>query len=158
MTKRMTSACIGVALIAAGSSIAFTAQARTSSSSASGARACLTAPARNLLARIEKQFGTMQIVSTCRPGATIAGTGQVSRHASGNAIDFDAGGRKAAVIQWLIANHHSGGTMTYPNMNHVHADIGPRFVSLAGGRSRAAVGPASGWQRPMGLGVGSSGN
>ena len=55
----------------------------------------------------------MQIISTCRPGARIAGSGRISRHASGNAIDFSAGGRKGAVVRWLIANHKSGGTMTY---------------------------------------------
>lgn len=93
-------------------------------------RSCLTGAARALLGRIEAQFGTMQIISTCRPGARIAGTGRISRHASGNAIDFNAGSRKGAVVRWLIANHKSGGTMTYRGMSHVHVDIGPRFVSL----------------------------
>ena len=98
-------------------------------------RGCLTSAARALLGRIESQFGAVQIVSTCRPGARIAGTGRVSRHASGNAVDFNAGGRKAAVVRWLIANHRSGGTMTYAGMSHIHVDIGPRFVSLnSGGR------------------------
>jgi hypothetical protein len=100
-------------------------------------RACLTRPARALLARIEGQFGPVQIVSTCRPGARVAGTGRISRHASGNAIDFKAGARKGAIVRWLIANHHSGGTMTYARMSHIHVDIGPRFVSLnAGARYR----------------------
>jgi hypothetical protein len=100
-------------------------------------RACLTRPARALLARIEGQFGPVQVVSTCRPGARIAGTGRISRHASGNAVDFNAGPRKAAIVRWLIANHHTGGTMTYARMSHIHVDIGPRFVSLnAGARYR----------------------
>ncbi len=68
-------------------------------------RACLTRPARALLARIESQFGPVQVISTCRPGARVAGTGRISRHASGNAVDFNAGGRKGAVVRWLIANH-----------------------------------------------------
>jgi uncharacterized protein YcbK (DUF882 family) len=72
----------------------------------------------------------MQLISTCRPGARIAGSGRISRHASGNAIDFSARGRKGAVVRWLIANHKRGGTMTYSNMSHVHVDIGPHFVSL----------------------------
>jgi len=99
-------------------------------------RGCLTSAARALLGRIEAQFGGVQIVSTCRPGARIAGTGRISRHASGNAVDFNApGGRKAAIVRWLIANHKSGGTMTYAGMNHIHVDIGYRFVSLnSGGR------------------------
>lgn len=95
-------------------------------------RSCLTSAARDLLARIEAEFGNMRVVSTCRPGATIAGTGRPSRHANGNAVDFDAGGRKAEILAWLIANHHDGGIMTYPAMDHVHVDIGSRFVSITG--------------------------
>ena len=97
-------------------------------------RACLTPAARALLDRIEQKFGPVKVMSTCRPGATIAGTGRRSQHASGNAVDFDAGTRKAAILEWLIANHRSGGIMTYAGMEHIHVDIGPRFVSLAGGR------------------------
>ena len=97
-------------------------------------RSCLSVAARQLIDRIEAQFGAMRLVSTCRAGATIAGTGRVSRHASGNAIDFDAGRNKHAVADWLVANHRAGGTMTYPDMDHIHVDIGPHFVSLAGGR------------------------
>jgi type IV secretory pathway VirB10-like protein len=97
---------------------------------AGASRNCLTPAARALLGRIEAQFGAMQIISTCRPGARIAGSGRISRHASGNAIDFSAGGRKGAVVRWLIANHKSGGTMTYSDMSHIHVDIGPHFVSL----------------------------
>jgi len=96
-------------------------------------RSCLTSSARALLGRIESQFGAVQIISTCRPGARIAGTGRVSRHASGNAVDFNAGGRKAAIVRWLIANHKSGGTMTYAGMSHIHVDIGYHFVSLGSG-------------------------
>jgi hypothetical protein len=96
-------------------------------------RSCLTPGARALLERIEEKFGPVQVVSTCRPGATIAGTSYQSRHASGNAVDFKAGSRKAEIVDWLIANHHSGGTMTYPDMDHVHVDIGRHFVSIAGG-------------------------
>ena len=99
-------------------------------------RGCLTPAARGLLNRIEAQFGAVQVISTCRPGAKIRNTGRPSRHASGNAVDFNAGGRKAQIIAWLRANHHSGGTMTYARMNHIHVDIGPRFVSLNHGGRR----------------------
>lgn len=102
----------------------------------SASRSCLTSAAQALLGRIEAQFGSIQLVSTCRPGARVAGSGRVSRHASGNAIDFNAGGRKGAVVQWLIANHASGGTMTYRGMSHIHVDVGPRFVSLGSGGGR----------------------
>jgi uncharacterized protein YgiM (DUF1202 family) len=101
-------------------------------------RACLTSSARTLLERIEEKFGPVKLVSTCRPGATIAGSGRPSRHASGNAVDFDAGSRKAEIIEWLIANHRDGGTMTYADMNHIHIDIGPHFVSIAGGQHWAS--------------------
>jgi uncharacterized protein YcbK (DUF882 family) len=101
------------------------------------ARTCLTPSARALLARIEGQFGPVRIISTCRPGAVIAGTGRPSRHASGNAIDFNApAGRKPEVVSWLIANHHSGGVMTYASMGHIHVDIGRRFVALNSGGAR----------------------
>jgi hypothetical protein len=101
-------------------------------------RTCLTPRARALLERIEEKFGPVKLVSTCRPGATIAGTGRISKHASGNAVDFDAGSRKGQIVEWLIANHHDGGTMTYADMNHIHVDIGPHFVSIAGGRHWAS--------------------
>ena len=102
---------------------------------AGAGRGCLQPQARALLSRIEGQFGSVQLISTCRPGAVIAGSGKPSKHRYGLAIDFNAGGRKGAIVSWLIANHHSGGTMTYSGMNHIHVDIGPRFVSL-GSRSR----------------------
>jgi Bacterial SH3 domain/Peptidase M15 len=101
-------------------------------------RTCLTPSARALLQRIEAKFGPVKLVSTCRPGAMIAGTGRPSRHASGNAVDFDAGPRKGAIVEWLIANHHEGGTMTYADMGHIHVDIGPYFVSIAGGQHWAS--------------------
>jgi hypothetical protein len=113
-------------------------RAVVSRASAGTSRGCLTPSARALLGRIEGKFGAVKIISTCRPGATIAGSGRPSRHASGNAIDFDAGGRKAQIVSWLVANHKSGGTMTYPAMSHVHVDVGPHFVSLAGGRRYAS--------------------
>jgi hypothetical protein len=110
------------------------------SRSAGTSRTCLAPAARDLLARIEAQFGAVGIISTCRPGARIAGSGRPSRHASGHAIDFNApAGRKADMVRWLIANHRSGGVMTYSDMGHIHVDIGHRFVALgspSGGRRR----------------------
>lgn len=99
-------------------------------------RGCLRPAARALLERIEAQFGPMQIVSTCRPGARIAGSGRISKHASGEAIDFNAGRRKGEVVRWLIANHKSGGTMTYADMSHIHVDVGQHFVALNSGSGR----------------------
>ncbi len=153
MIKRITSVSMAVAVLAASSWIAGQAEARGSRGGASASRTCLTSAARGLLSRIEQRFGAVQLISTCRPGARIAGTGRISRHASGNAIDFNAGGRKSAIVNWLIANHRSGGTMTYAGMSHVHVDIGAHFVSLnSGGRSRVAWSSRK-WSNRMALGA-----
>jgi len=102
-------------------------------------RACLTSDTRDLLDRVEAQFGPVQIVSTCRPGASIAGTHHPSQHRYGRAVDFNAPpGRKADVVNWLAANNR-GGTMTYSGMSHIHMDTGPyHFVSL-GAPERGSV-------------------
>jgi hypothetical protein len=100
-------------------------------------RKCLTPAVRAVLDKIEVRFGPVKVISTCRPGARIAGSGRISRHASGNAVDFEAGSRKGAIINWLVANHKTGGTMTYGDMSHIHVDVGQHFVSLAGGRKYA---------------------
>lgn len=102
----------------------------TGSGGGGASRGCLQASARALLDRIEAQFGPVNVISTCRPGARIAGSGKPSKHGFGLAVDFEAGGRKGAIVNWLRANHHAGGTMTYARMSHIHVDIGPRFVSL----------------------------
>lgn len=97
-------------------------------------RSCLTRETRQLLDRVEAEFGPVQIVSTCRPGAVIAGTHHASMHRYGRAVDFNAPpGRKAAIVRWLAANN-PGGTMTYASMGHIHMDTGPyHFVSLGAG-------------------------
>jgi hypothetical protein len=114
-----------------------------------GNRRGLTRAMLALLDRIESRFGPVYVISGYRPGARIATTGRISRHASGNAADIDAGSRKGAIVKWLIANHHSGGTMTYADMGHIHVDIGAHFVSLGaysgrtGGRGYARSGSRS---------------
>ena len=88
-----------------------------------------------MLERIEAQFGPVQIVSTCRPGARIAGTGRISKHANRRGHRFQRRQPQGEVVRWLIANHKSGGIMTYAGMSHVHVDVGYRFVALnSGGR------------------------
>lgn len=103
---------------------------RSKSGGSGSSTSCLTSEARNLLGRIRSQFGNVQIISTCRPGARIASSGKPSKHASGRAIDFRVPGKKKQVVAWLMANHHSGGTMTYSDMDHIHVDVGSRFVAL----------------------------
>ena len=149
MSKRISSAVLALVVLAAGFCLTSEANARTrhapvqlaklyhhksrvahvraGGGAGSTSLSCLTAPARALFGRIEARFGTMRVASTCRPGATVRDTGRPSRHASGNAIDFFADGRKGAVVAWLVANHTSGGTMTYSNSDHIHVDIGPRW-------------------------------
>jgi uncharacterized protein YcbK (DUF882 family) len=130
---------------------------------ATTSRSCLTAETRQLLERVEARFGPVQIVSTCRPGAVIAGTSHASMHRYGRAVDFNAPpGRKAEIVRWLAANN-AGGTMTYASMSHIHMDTGPyHFVSLGaggGGRHHDHLhrighprfahhrrGPVTGWQ------------
>lgn len=85
--------------------------------------------------------GNVQVISTCRPGARIATTGKMSKHASGQAIDFRVPGRKAEVVAWLRQNHNAGGTMTYSDMDHIHVDVGARFVALSTARAAAAAKP-----------------
>lgn len=104
------------------------ASAKSYSSGSSGS--CLTRQARELLGRIQARFGKVEIVSTCRAGARIATTGRPSKHASGQAIDFRVPGHKKEVVNWLIQNHGSGGTMTYNDMDHIHVDVGSHFVAL----------------------------
>lgn len=125
MSSRLTTLALALAFGAL-AALSMSSPADASSTS----RSCLSSDMRSVLNRIEAKFGSVQIVSTCRPGARIAGSGRVSRHASGNAVDFKVRGKKAAVIKWLIANHHSGGIMTYSGMDHIHVDVGYRFVSL----------------------------
>jgi uncharacterized protein YcbK (DUF882 family) len=97
-------------------------------------RGCLVPAARALLARIEAQFGPVQVISTCRSGAVIAGSGRPSLHRYGMAFDFRTP-NKAAVVRWLAANN-AGGTMTYRHSNHIHADVGRHFVAHGGGGAR----------------------
>ena len=125
MRKSMFAALLGaLALLAP-----LTAEAKSYSNS-SGSGSCLTSEARSLLGRIQARFGKVEIISTCRKGARIATTGRPSKHASGQAIDFRIPGRKREVVKWLIANHGSGGTMTYSDMDHIHVDVGSHFVAL----------------------------
>jgi uncharacterized protein YcbK (DUF882 family) len=87
---------------------------------------CLPSSLKRTLSQIERQFGSVSIVSTHRPGARIAGSGRPSLHASCRAVDFNPPrGKHAQVVAWLKANH-SGGVGTYScGMNHVHIDNGP---------------------------------
>jgi hypothetical protein len=111
------------------------ADARCSSTSA----ASLSPRAQSLWGQIKRAFPDAVIVSARRCGARIAGTGQPSYHASGNAIDWKTR-RFAAGVAWS-RKHAPGLTMTYPGMSHIHSDVG-RWKAYAHGyggrRSRYA--------------------
>lgn len=101
--------------------------------SASTSRTCLTSDTQAVLNRLESKFGAVKIVSTCRAGATIAGTRTPSQHRYGKAVDFEApSGRKSEVVKWLYANNR-GLVMTYARMSHVHFDTGSYHAIACGG-------------------------
>ena len=111
---------------------------RTARGSASTSRGCLTTDTRAVLERAERHFGvTFKLVSTCRPGAFIAGTNHLSEHSRGRAVDLlvPRGVPKQAVVRWLYANA-SGVTMVYRGMAHVHFDTGPYHTLACGGCER----------------------
>lgn len=97
---------------------------------ASASRSCLTSDTRAVLARLEGRVGAVQIVSTCRPGATIAGTGRPSFHRYGKAVDFNTR-NKAAAIAFLRTQGVF--VMTYCGMGHVHFNTGQVGTSFCGG-------------------------
>lgn len=97
---------------------------------ASASRSCLTADTRAVLARLEARVGSVQIVSTCRPGATIAGTGRPSFHRYGKAVDFNTR-NKAGAIAFLRTQGVF--VMTYCGMSHIHFNTGQVGTSFCGG-------------------------
>jgi hypothetical protein len=105
-------------------------------SGASASRACLTAQTRAVLAQMEGQFGPVKVISTCRPGAVIAGSGRPSQHRYGKAVDFvPPPGRRAAMMQWLRGR--AGGAVITYRSGHVHFDTGSsRYVGCGDCGSR----------------------
>lgn len=88
---------------------------------------CLPGSLKHTLAQIRSKFGSVQVISTSRPGARTP-NGKPSYHASCRAVDFNApSGKYAAVVAWLKANHN-GGLGTYScGMSHIHIDNGPNY-------------------------------
>ncbi len=107
---------------------------------ASASRGCLTADTRRVLAGMESRFGAVKVISTCRPGAVIAGTGRPSQHRYGKAVDFvPRPGQRGAVLAWLRQN--AGGAVITYGSGHIHFDTGPhRAFSCRGCGSRKARG------------------
>lgn len=88
---------------------------------------CMPSQLRSLLNQIRSKFGPVQVISTHRPGARIAGSGRRSYHASCRAVDFHPPrGKYRQVVAWLKRNHR-GGVGTYScTLHHIHIDTGPR--------------------------------
>jgi hypothetical protein len=95
---------------------------RHSHAGGGASRACLTGPTRQVLAGLEARFGAVKVISTCRPGAVIAGSGRPSQHRYGKAVDFMPNGNRAAMMAWLRANTN-GAVITYAS-GHIHFDTG----------------------------------
>ena len=104
---------------------------------------CVPSDLRQRLSEIERRFGPVQIISTSRPGAKVAGTGRRSKHADCRALDFNPPrGKYQEVAAWLKQNHH-GGVGTYScGMHHIHIDNGSqvRWHKCSGGDSNYAKG------------------
>lgn len=96
---------------------------------ASTSRSCLTGDTRAVLNRLEARVGKVQIVSTCRPGATIRGTGRQSKHAIGRAVDFNTRNKQAAIS---FLRSQGVFVMTYCGMGHVHFNTGQSGASFCG--------------------------
>ncbi len=100
---------------------------------------CLPGELQSKLSQISSTFGSIKVISTHRPGATIAGSGKPSYHRWCRAVDFiPPSGKYSAVVAWLHSNH-SGGVGTYSS-GHIHLDNGPyvRFSHGGGGFSKSA--------------------
>jgi len=104
----------------------------------SASRACLTAQTRAVLAQLEGRFGPVRVISTCRPGAVIAGSGRPSMHRYGRAVDFvPPPGRRAPMMAFLRGN--AGGAVIAYRSGHVHFDTGGYSrASYAGARHSSA--------------------
>lgn len=90
---------------------------------ASTSLGCLTQKTRSIVEQLKERFGSIAIVSTCRPGAMIAGTGRPSYHRWGMAVDFTPlEAKKKAVVNWLYDQKVL--VMTYFNQSHIHFNIG----------------------------------
>lgn len=132
-------ACAGLFAILADVAPAMAAREASTSTS------CLPGSLKSTLAKIRDKFGPIDILSTHRPGARIAGSGKPSFHASCRAVDFKPRRNHGAVIAWLKANH-GGGVGTYSGrMNHIHIDNGP-YVRFHHGGSRYAAKSRTGYR------------
>ena len=111
-----------LALLLAASLVAAAPAAEAKSYSTS--ESCLPSSVKSALGSIRSRYGSIQVVSSYRQGATIRDTGKRSHHANCRAVDFvPPKGKYGSVARWLYANFE-GGVGTYTCMNHIHIDNG----------------------------------
>lgn len=78
---------------------------------------------RTFLNRVQDTCGTVTVISGFRPGARVAGSGRVSLHASGKAVDYQI---KDTVCALKVAKGWPGGHSTdYSRVNHFHISWAP---------------------------------
>lgn len=83
---------------------------------------------RAALADVGRRFGPVELVSTCRPGAVIAGTHHASLHAACRAVDFNPARGTYTRVAAYLRRTWKGGVGTYAcAMHHIHIDDGPAY-------------------------------
>jgi uncharacterized protein YcbK (DUF882 family) len=82
-----------------------------------------------MLAAIESRYGPVQVISTYRPGARIAGTSYPSLHASCRAVDFHPAPGKYREVLAYVRDQWNGGIGTYSGqLHHLHLDMGSKKI------------------------------
>lgn len=102
---------------------------------------CLPGELNARLSEVRSNFGSIQVISTHRPGATIAGSGKPSYHRWCRAVDFRPPAGKYAAVVAFLNSKHSGGLGTYSS-GHIHIDNGP-YIRFSKGWSGGSVQLAS---------------
>jgi hypothetical protein len=113
---------------------------------ASTETSCLPGSLKQALADVRGRFGSIQVVSTHRPGAVIAGSRKPSHHRNCQAVDFRPPSGKYGAVAAYLKNTWSGGIGTYAS-GHIHIDTGPGYHWYTGGGSQKV---ARRGQRPSG--------
>ena len=84
----------------------------------------LPKPLRTFLVRVQEKCAGFKVVSACRPGARVAGSGRPSLHASCQAADYQV--RKPACALQLAKGWPGGHSVDYRAVNHFHASWSPK--------------------------------
>jgi len=105
------------------------AEAKSRRNPPSASLACVPDSLKAVLSEIEQKFGPVRVISTHRPGATIAGSRKASLHRDCRAVDFvPPRGSRRAVIASLRADPRVQGLGLYRS-GHIHIDNGPYRVT-----------------------------